>query len=398
MNLQEFLLAINGCATLVAADGTFLGVVSSNRYDFNSICNPHGQYGSFHSLNSVRNPHSWYGSPHGLNSAYNPHTISPPEIVYQGRVVLRVTKNTRLISDVPLIDPDLLFGVLLGVDSYAQPARSTTQFQRMTSLADYYVCQGTVLDCLGYYGDAIASYSQAFQTQLDNPNAWYVRGNELLNSQRYEEAITSYDRAIQLKPDISGAWHNRGLALLNLQQYEAAIASFDRTLAIKPDDYEAWNKRGNALLALQRYEEALACFDRVIQFKPDYYEVLLFRGFVLSKLLKRYEEAIASYDRMIQLKPDMADGWIMRGLTLRNGQRYAEAIASYDQAIQIKPDEATAWYGKAFCYGLQGIVDLAIKNLQWAINLEPTFREKAKTNSDFDAIREDERFKKLIDG
>lgn len=118
---------------------------------------------------------------------------------------------------------------------------------------------------------------------------------------------------------------------------------------------------------------------------------------MLSEALKRYEQAIASYDLMIQLKPDITDGWIMRGLTLRNWQRYAEAIASYDQAIQIKPNEPTAWYNKACCYAVQGNVDLAIKNLQWAIDLDPTFREKAKTSSDFDAIQKDERFKKLMD-
>jgi hypothetical protein len=61
MNLQEFLLSINGCATLVASDGTFLGVVSSNQFDLNSICNPNGQYGSPHAFNSVRNQHSMYG-------------------------------------------------------------------------------------------------------------------------------------------------------------------------------------------------------------------------------------------------------------------------------------------------------------------------------------------------
>ena len=164
-----------------------------------------------------------------------------------------------------------------------------------------------------------------------------------------------------------------------------------------PNHYEAWSKRGNALLGLERYEEAIASFDRVIELKPDYYEVLFLQGLVLSEFMKRYEQAIASFDRMIQLKPDITDGWIVRGFTLKNWQRYTEAIASYDKAIQLKPNEPNAWYGKAFCYVLQGNVELAIQNLQWAIGLDPTFKEKAINNSDFDAIREDERFKKLTD-
>jgi superkiller protein 3 len=46
---------------------------------------------------------------------------------------------------------------------------------------------------------------------------------------------------------------------------------------------------------------------------------------------------------------------------------------------------------------LQGNVDIAIENLQQAINLNPDkYREMAKTESDFDSIREDGRFQALI--
>jgi hypothetical protein len=46
---------------------------------------------------------------------------------------------------------------------------------------------------------------------------------------------------------------------------------------------------------------------------------------------------------------------------------------------------------------LQGNIEQTIENLQQAINLKPDeYREMANTDSDFDKIREDERFKTLI--
>jgi superkiller protein 3 len=58
-----------------------------------------------------------------------------------------------------------------------------------------------------------------------------------------------------------------------------------------------------------------------------------------------------------------------------------------------------AWYNKACRYALQGNVDLAIANLQQAINLNPDkYREMAKTDSDFDSLREDGGFQALIGG
>ena len=45
----------------------------------------------------------------------------------------------------------------------------------------------------------------------------------------------------------------------------------------------------------------------------------------------------------------------------------------------------------------KGNLESAIENLQQAIKLSPEkYQEMAKTDSDFDKIREDERFKKLI--
>ncbi len=77
--------------------------------------------------------------------------------------------------------------------------------------------------------------------------------------------------------------------------------------------------------------------------------------------------------------------------------RYEEAIASYDQTLQIKPDKHEAWYNKAYAYSLQNAIELALENLQKAIQLNPEeYRKMAKTDSDFDNIRHDPRFQALI--
>jgi tetratricopeptide (TPR) repeat protein len=74
-----------------------------------------------------------------------------------------------------------------------------------------------------------------------------------------------------------------------------------------------------------------------------------------------------------------------------------EAIASYDKALEIRPDDHFSWYIKACCYALQGNVELTIENLQQAINLSPDqYRESAKTDLEFDSLREDKRFQALI--
>src|SRR6478672_477808 len=462
MNLQEFLLSINGYATLLASDGTFLGVVSSNQYDLNSISNPHGQYGSPHGLYSVRNQYSMYGGSYGIYSPYNSNCLQPPVIVYNGKVVLIVTRNTNLsgigvsssaygwIQGVPLVDPDFLFSVYGCLGSTS----ATTQFQGgfipvspqpypITGIPSYSQAQGPINNAEALflqgnelinshrYEEAISAYNQAVQIQPNFPDAWNNGGLALTSLQRYQEAITSFERAIQIQPDFAEAWYLRGNGLLNLRSYEEAITSYDRVIQNKPDFVEAWYNRGIALLNLQRNEDAFVAFDRAIQLKSDFYDAWCNRGLALFNL-KHYEEAVASFDRMIQLKPDIAEVWLLRGSALGELKRYAEALICCDRAIQLKPDllecwsvrgivfaklqqyeEAIAacdhliqqkpdsplgWYSKACCYVLQGNIELGIKNLKWTVELDSKYKEIAKTDSSFDCIRENERFQQLIDG
>ncbi|MFN5514894.1 MAG: tetratricopeptide repeat protein [Cyanobacteriota bacterium] len=189
---------------------------------------------------------------------------------------------------------------------------------------------------------------------LEQGNLWVV-------SSANKEAITSYDQALEIKPDFHYAWYNRGVALFNLDRYEEAIASYDQALKIKPDFYSAWYNRGNTLFNLGKYEEA-----------------------------------IASYDHALKIKPNDNHAWHNRGYALNNLGRYEKAIASYDKALKIEPNFASAYFNKACVYALQENLDLALKNLTQAINLDSQYLENAKTDADFDKIRHTPSFQRLI--
>lgn len=66
---------------LVSPNGQYLGNLSANRYDPNSVSNPYGQYGSPYSPNSINNPYGKYGSPYSPYSANNPYATSAPRII-----------------------------------------------------------------------------------------------------------------------------------------------------------------------------------------------------------------------------------------------------------------------------------------------------------------------------
>lgn len=61
--------------------GKYLGNLSGNQYDPNSVSNPYGQYGSRYSQNSINNPYGKYGSQYSNSSPNNPYATGAPVIV-----------------------------------------------------------------------------------------------------------------------------------------------------------------------------------------------------------------------------------------------------------------------------------------------------------------------------
>ena len=59
-------------------DGQYLGRLSANPYDPDSVSNPYGRYGSPYSPTSINNPYSQYGSPYSPISPNNPYATKPP--------------------------------------------------------------------------------------------------------------------------------------------------------------------------------------------------------------------------------------------------------------------------------------------------------------------------------
>ncbi|MEO1067716.1 MAG: tetratricopeptide repeat protein, partial [Cyanobacteria bacterium J06638_6] len=144
-------------------------------------------------------------------------------------------------------------------------------------------------------------------------------------------------------------------------------------------------------------ELEIFAYDKAIQLQPDYHQAFYNKGNALSDL-GRKEEAIASYDAALAIKPDDHKALNNKGTALSALGRKEEAIASYDAALAIKPDDHTALYNKACCYALQGDSDNAIQCLQAAIALDPEYCGMAKTDTDFDPIRHDDRFRSLVEG
>lgn len=83
-------------AALVAGDGTFLGRVSHDPTDAESLAPVDGAFGSPHAEHSIFNPTGVYGSEESPLSSYHPTTATPPRIERDGETLAWLSANREL--------------------------------------------------------------------------------------------------------------------------------------------------------------------------------------------------------------------------------------------------------------------------------------------------------------
>lgn len=109
-SVPELVAAIRrGRAIIVADNGTFLGKVTSNVADAQSVLNQQGMFGSATSEFSLMNPKTRFTRADSDQSVTNPGATRPPKLFFDGNLLAYVTENAKLKPRIRLAD---VLGVL----------------------------------------------------------------------------------------------------------------------------------------------------------------------------------------------------------------------------------------------------------------------------------------------
>ena len=222
-----------------------------------------------------------------------------------------------------------------------------------------------------------------------------VLGNTYFYMQQYQDARKYYDRILKLNPRYPEVHNNRGFLHHVLGEYNEALTDYGRALELKPDDPTILTNRGVTYHSVKRYQEALADYNRSLQIRPDEPRTLNNRGATYAALGSR-EEALVDYNHSLQLH-EHPHALYNRGMTYKYLKRYADALNDFNRSLELQPDDPNTIYELACLFSLWGKTGDALHYLERAVHKDKNYREKAKTDKDFDNIREHSLFKKLIE-
>lgn len=153
--------------------------------------------------------------------------------------------------------------------------------------------------------------------------------------------------------------------------------------------------RGMLFRKIGKPREAISYFDKALKINPYHVNALTNKGHSLGNL-GRYKEAINCYDKVLEINPKDTVALINKGLSLHYLSQYEKAVACYDKILENKPLHANTLYHKACSRALQNNYSEALDLLEKTINLDPTFKFKARGDLDFKGLGDNERFRKLV--
>jgi tetratricopeptide (TPR) repeat protein len=88
----------------------------------------------------------------------------------------------------------------------------------------------------------------------------------------------------------------------------------------------------------------------------------------------RLDEVISDYTRAIELNPNKVEFYDNRAESYNENRQYVEAISDCTKAIELNlnPKKESLYYlGRAYNYERNGQRDLAIKDFEYVLSLDP---------------------------
>ncbi len=273
---------------------------------------------------------------------------------------------------------------------------------------------GTALSeiSVGRWEEALEHFRRA--AALDPRSLTIARrtASAYLRLRRYPEAITAADRSIALAPSNPGSLENKVMAYLGMGDLNGA-REVVRTAGPTYDPTALATTFGNFFdlywVLPQELQELLlrvtpGAFDDRGTWAIIRTQLLHFRGDLAQTRIYADSARLAMEERL-RNTPDDAQSYVFRGLALAYLGRKAEAIAEGERAVKLVPSDKDAYFGPYVqhqlvrIYILVGEPDKAMDRLEPLLKM-PYFLSAAwlRIDPNFDPLRNNPRFRKLVEG
>ncbi|MFK7753886.1 MAG: tetratricopeptide repeat protein [Sedimentitalea sp.] len=225
-------------------------------------------------------------------------------------------------------------------DDYALVYARMAGFLREDHI-DAILLSAELLDGLGQYDLAVATYKKVPQTSADHHAAELGRAESLRRSAKPDAAIEVLEQLSLDYPTLPTVYSALGDLLRQQEQYEAAITAYNSALEFTDEgargEWFILYARGISHERLKDWTLAESDFRAALELNPDQPQVLNYLGYSLVEKNQKLDEALGMIERAVAARPD--SGYIVDSLgwVLYRLDRYEEAVGHMEKAVELMP-------------------------------------------------------------
>ena len=206
---------------------------------------------------------------------------------------------------------------------------------------DALLLSAELLDDLGQYDLAVATYRKVPQDSADHHAAELGRAEALRRAAKPDAAIEVLENLAITHPDLPLVHSSLGDLLRQQEDYGLAIEAYDRAIALTDDQSASlWflhYARAISYERIKNWEKAEADFREALVLNPGQPQVLNYLGYSLVERKEKLDEALSMIEQAVASQPN--SGYIVDSLgwVLYRLGRYEEAVGHMERAVELMP-------------------------------------------------------------
>lgn len=282
--------------------------------------------------------------------------------------------------------------------------------------------------------DELFSRLKFLEENLKNPVELTVpemmtRANYHYYKNRHSKAIEWYSKVLEEEPENEDALFNIAYSYSKLHEHKKAISYYEKLLSITPESIETLNNIGFSYGNLKNYLKAEEYYKKCLTIQPNY--ELAFNNLIGAyKLSGKFDEAVDLLSKKYEKEPNnhhlissIANVYLIQR-DFAKSKEFAKKVLTFpSQTAQDIIDKITAniilenykialdlcednllddnfknlvLYNKACCYSRLNNIKKAIDLLTELIAKDSDWKRNISIDPDFDDLRNDPDFTKLI--
>jgi serine/threonine protein kinase/tetratricopeptide (TPR) repeat protein len=219
-----------------------------------------------------------------------------------------------------------------------------------------------------------------------------------------DKALDVSLKALMYDPSLSEAYASMGLAYFGKNQLDEALTATKKAVELDPNNINAYWILSRIYISTDRDKEAIEALEKLVKINPHFLAAYpdLHASYERLNDKKNHDriiqEALKVYPEYLVLHPEDAYRRMSYAVTLAiNGER-DKAINEGEKALELSPNDPIMMYYGANLYSRLMEKDKAVELITAAVKNGYENFEWIKRDPDFDNIRKEPGFLKLIQG